>query len=102
MKIAAADDFQYDDPVDGQSAGTRTSASFEGGSRVFRLSGTGRLARRRLHRALNLGRQPRPRNAGRTADLIAAAAYSGVRINRPRQAERDYVRFSACDAISFR
>jgi len=41
--IAAADDFAYDDPVDGsRSAGQGIRLLFEGGSRiVYRLSGTG-------------------------------------------------------------
>ena len=43
MKIVAADDFQYDDPVDGSvSKNQGIRVLFEGGSRVvFRLSGTG-------------------------------------------------------------
>ena len=43
MKIAAADDFSYHDPVDGStSANQGIRILFEGGSRiVFRLSGTG-------------------------------------------------------------
>ena len=43
MKIAAADDFAYHDPVDGSvSRNQGIRVLFEGGSRVvFRLSGTG-------------------------------------------------------------
>ena len=43
MTIEAADDFAYDDPVDGsRSTGQGVRILFEGGSRlVFRLSGTG-------------------------------------------------------------
>ncbi|HVZ12867.1 MAG TPA: alpha-D-glucose phosphate-specific phosphoglucomutase, partial [Bauldia sp.] len=43
MKIAAADDFAYDDPVDhSRAAGQGIRVLFEGGSRiVYRLSGTG-------------------------------------------------------------
>ncbi|MCV3243651.1 alpha-D-glucose phosphate-specific phosphoglucomutase [Mesorhizobium sp. ZC-5] len=43
LKIVAADDFQYDDPVDGSvSKHQGIRVMFEGGSRVvFRLSGTG-------------------------------------------------------------
>ena len=43
MKIASADDFAYNDPVDGSvSKNQGIRILFEGGSRVvFRLSGTG-------------------------------------------------------------
>ena len=43
LKVAAADDFAYNDPVDGSvSSKQGVRILFEGGSRVvFRLSGTG-------------------------------------------------------------
>jgi phosphoglucomutase len=92
MKIAAADDFQYDDPVDGSvSRNQGIRVFFEGGSRVvFRLSGTGTSgATLRVYieryepRTGDLGLETQ----GALADLIAAAdELAGIRRNTGRDA----------------
>ena len=69
LKIAAADDFAYDDPVDGSvSRHQGIRVIFEGGSRVvFRLSGTGTAGatlRVYIERYEPDGRRARPGDAG--------------------------------------
>ncbi|GLS32834.1 phosphoglucomutase [Mesorhizobium albiziae] len=78
LKIAAADDFQYDDPVDGSvSKNQGIRVMFEGGSRVvFRLSGTGTSGA--TLRVYIERYEPKDGNLGletqsALADLIAAA-----------------------------
>jgi phosphoglucomutase len=90
MKIAAADDFQYDDPVDGSvSRNQGIRVLFEGGSRVvFRLSGTGtsgatlRVYIERFEQSDgNLGLETQ----AALADLIAAADdLAGIRSHTGR------------------
>ena len=90
MKIAAADDFQYDDPIDGSvSRNQGIRVLFEGGSRVvFRLSGTGTSGA--TLRVYVERFQPRDGDHGletqmALADLIAAAdAIAGIRSHTGR------------------
>ncbi len=90
LKIAAADDFQYDDPVDGSvSKNQGIRIMFEGGSRVvFRLSGTGTSGA--TLRVYIERYEPRDGNLGletqsALADLIAAAeTLAGIRAHTGR------------------
>src|SRR5262245_13447166 len=92
MKIAAADDFQYDDPVDGSvSRHQGIRVLFEGGSPVvFRLSGTGTSGA--TLRVYIERFEPRDGDLGletqaALADLIAAAdELAGIRGNTGRDA----------------
>ena len=85
LKIAAADDFSYHDPVDGSvSADQGIRVMFEGGSRVvFRLSGTGTSGA--TLRVYIERYEPDPAHHGldtqaALADLIAAAdRIAGIR-----------------------
>lgn len=92
LTVSAADEFAYDDPVDGStSTGQGIRISFEGGGRaVFRLSGTGtdgatlRVYLEQLETAPGALDQD-PQEA--LADIVAAAdALAGIRSRTGRDA----------------
>ncbi|MBM1219559.1 alpha-D-glucose phosphate-specific phosphoglucomutase [Ponticoccus sp. SC2-23] len=91
LTITTADEFAYDDPVDGsRSTGQGIRIGFEGGGRaVFRLSGTGTVGATIRIYLERLETDPDRMNADpqdALADIIAAAeAVSGARARSGRQ-----------------
>jgi len=92
LRVAAADSFSYNDPVDGSvSANQGLRVMFEGGSRiVFRLSGTGTQGatlRVYLERYEPVGGRLDEETPDMLADLIAAAdAIAGITSHTGRTA----------------
>lgn len=92
LRVAAADSFSYNDPVDGSvSANQGLRVMFEGGSRiVFRLSGTGTQGatlRVYLERYEPVGGRLDEETPDMLADLIAAAdAIAGIASHTGRTA----------------
>jgi len=90
LTITSADEFAYDDPVDGsRSTGQGIRIGFDGGGRaVFRLSGTGTVGATIRVYLERLETDPARMNADpqeALADIIAAAeAVSGIRARNSR------------------